>query len=324
MAEFRSYTAAVPPDRAGSLQTRSQRVPRGGRSRYPAQNLIAGFVLVSPQAIGFGLFVFLPIVAVLVVSFLDWNLLTNQISIAGLNNYTERLPSDTRFAGILGNTAVFLVGYVPTTVVGGLALAVLTNGNKPGMQVYRAVFFVPVVVSLAAWAVIWKLMFQPEGPINAVLKLFGIIGPNWLANSQVAMVAIIIVSFIKSVGFTMVLFHAALQNVPRDVLEAARIDGAGEWARFWYITLPLIAPFTFLIVILNTISSFNNFALFYVMTRGGPGDATRILPLYIYDMGFKFLQLGYTGTLSVLLFAIVLVLTVAQFLVRRRWVHNET
>jgi multiple sugar transport system permease protein len=181
----------------------------------------------------------------------------------------------------------------------------------------------PVVISLAAWAVIWRMVFQPEGPLNGILKLFGIAGPNWLANKQVALVTIIIVAFLKTVGFTMVLFHAALQNVPRDVVEASRIDGASEWATFRHITLPLIAPFTFLVIILTTINSFKTFALFYVMTQGGPGDATRTLSLYIYDMGFKFLQLGYAGTLSVVLFLIVLVLTLLQFVVRRRWVHHE-
>jgi multiple sugar transport system permease protein len=192
------------------------------------------------------------------------------------------------------------------------------------MPIYRAIFFMPVVVSLAAWAIVWRMMFQPEGPINGILKVFGIVGPNWLSNKSVAMVTIIIVAFLKTVGFTMVLFHAALQNVPRDVVEASRIDGASEWGIFRYITLPLIAPFTFLVVILTTINSFKTFALFFVMTQGGPGDATRTLSFYIYDQGFKFLQLGYAGTLSVLLFLIVLVLTLLQFVIRRRWVHNET
>jgi multiple sugar transport system permease protein len=292
--------------------------------RFAVVDLIAGYTLVAPQAIGFCIFVFLPILAVFVVSFFDWNLMSGQINPAGLKNYAERLPSDVRMGDILRNTAVFVLGFMPPTVACGLALAVLTNRQKPGMPVYRAIFFLPVVVSLAAWAIVWRVVFQPEGPINAMLRVIGITGPNWLANKQVAMATIVIVAFLKTVGFTMVLFHAALQNVPRDVVEAARIDGAGEWTTFRHITLPLIAPFTFLVIILTTINSFKTFALFFVMTQGGPGDATRTLSLYIYDMGFKFLQLGYAGTLSVLLFLIVLTLTLLQFVVRRRWVHNET
>lgn len=292
--------------------------------RFVVIDLLAGYTLVAPQAIGFAIFVLLPIAAIVTVSFFDWNLMSGKISFAGFANYVGKLPHDTRAAGILGNTAIFVLIFMPLTVLSGLALAVLTNRPKPGMRVYRAIFFMPVVVSLAAWAVIWRMVFQPEGPLNAILKLLGIMGPNWLSNKSVAMAAIIMVAFLKTVGFTMVLFHAALQNVPRDVIEAARIDGASEWSTFRYITLPLIAPFTFLVVILTTINSFKTFALFFVMTQGGPGDATRTLSLYIYDMGFKFLQLGYAGTLSVLLFLIVLVLTLLQFVIRGRWVHSET
>jgi multiple sugar transport system permease protein len=191
------------------------------------------------------------------------------------------------------------------------------------MPVYRAIYFLPVVISLAAWSMVWRVVFQPEGPLNGALALVGVHGPNWLASTQVAMVAVIAVAILKNVGFTMVLFHAALQNVPRDVIEAARIDGAGDWAMFRHITLPLIAPFTFLVVILTTINSFKTFAMFYVMTNGGPGDATRTLAFYIYDLGFRFSRAGYASALAVVLFVAVLILTLAQFVIRQKWVHND-
>ena len=321
MAESSLPQATAP--RGASNARRDPQVAPVAR-KYAVVDLIAGYTLVAPQALGYAVFVFLPILAVFGVSLFEWNLMSGQANFSGLDNYTQNLAADGRAPTILLNTAVFVLGFMPITVVCGLALAVLTNRPSKGMPIYRAIFFMPVVVSLAAWAIVWRMMFQPEGPINGILKVFGIVGPNWLANKQVAMVTIVIVAFLKTVGFTMVLFHAALQNVPRDVVEASRIDGASEWGIFRYITLPLIAPFTFLVIILTTINSFKTFALFFVMTQGGPGDATRTLSFYIYDQGFKFLQLGYAGTLSALLFVIVLVLTLAQFVIRRRWVHNET
>lgn len=302
---------------------RDPKVAPVARTRHAVVDLIAGYTLVAPQTLGFAIFVFLPILAVFGVSFFEWNLMSGQANFSGLDNYTQNLLADKRAPEILRNTAVFVLGFMPITVACGLALAVLTNRPNKGMPIYRAIFFMPVVVSLAAWAIVWRMMFQPEGPLNGILKVFGIVGPNWLSNKSVALITIIIVAFLKTVGFTMVLFHAALQNVPRDVIEASRIDGASEWGIFRYITLPLIAPFTFLVIILTTINSFKTFALFFVMTQGGPGDATRTLSFYIYDQGFKFLQLGYAGTLSVLLFLIVLALTLLQFVIRKRWVHNE-
>jgi multiple sugar transport system permease protein len=316
-------TAVAPPG-GGRLMRSGTAGAARPRRRHAAIDLVAGYTLVAPQSLGFAVFVLLPIAAVFTVSFFDWNMLSGHITFAGFKNYVASLPHDGRMADILRNTALFVLGFMPVTVVLGLGLAVLTNRPKRGMRVYRAIFFMPVVVSLAAWAVVWRMVFQPDGPLNGVLRLVGLAGPNWLASKQFALSAIIVVAVLKTVGFTMVLFHAALQNVPRDVVEAARIDGGSEWAIFRHITLPMIAPFTFLVVILTTINSFKTFALFYVMTQGGPGDATRTLSLYIYDMGFKFLQLGYAGTLSVLLFLIVLVLTLVQFVIRRRWVFNET
>lgn len=305
--------------------------PRGGPVRRSRRrlgrlariDLFAGLTLMAPQAIGFLIFVVVPVVGVMGVSLFEWNIISGRIIPAGLTNYSERLAGDIRMAEILGNTVLFILGFMPLTVIGGLALAVVTNRQIPGMSVFRAIYFMPVVISLAAWAMVWRMLLQREGAVNAGLAIFGIQGPNWLSSTEFAMFAVVLVASFKTMGFTMILFHAALQNIPRDVIEAARIDGAGRWSQFRVITLPMIAPFTFLVVILVTINSFKTFALFYVLTSGGPGDATRTLSYYIYDIGFRFFELGYASTLSVVLFAAVFVLTLAQFLARRKWVHVE-
>jgi multiple sugar transport system permease protein len=285
--------------------------------------VIAGYAFIAPQLVGFLIFVFLPIAAIFWVSLLDWQIVTGRMTFVGAQNYVTAATADGRFPGILRNTGIFILGYVPVTVAIGLALAILTDRPRRGMRVYRAIYFMPVVISLAAWAIVWRLVFQPEGPLNQTLRLFGIGGPRWLSDPSVAMTAVIAVAVLKTVGFTMVLFHAALQTVPRDTVEAATIDGANAWNIFRYVTLPAIAPFTFLVLVLTTINSFKTFALFFVMTNGGPGDATRTLSFYIYDQAFRFFRGGYAGALSAVLFAAVLLLTVGQFLLRRRWVHHE-
>lgn len=292
-------------------------------SRLARVDLAAGVTLLLPQALGFILFVAIPIIGVMAISFFEWNIISGKVMPAGLENFSERMAGDIRLPEILRNTALFIFGFVPITVAGGLAIAVVTNRTDPAMSVFRAIFFMPVVISLAAWAMVWRIMLQREGAVNAGLALFGIEGPNWLSSTEFAMAAVVMVACLKTVGFTMILFHAALQNIPREIVEAAKIDGAGPWAQFRFITFPMIAPFTFLVVILVTINSFKTFALFYVLTSGGPGDATRTLSYYIYDIAFRFFQLGYASTLSVLLFSIVFVLTLAQFLARRKWVHDE-
>ena len=307
-------------DQTLDATTKAAARPSRRRSRI---DLIAGVTLILPQSAGFLLFVALPVLGVFGISLYDWNYITGQIAPVGLENYATRLPADPRVPEVMGNTILFILGFVPATVLGGLALAVLTDRQKPGMQAYRAVFFLPVVISLAAWALVWRIVLQPEGPLNATLAMVGVDAPNWLSDKQVALFAVTAVAVLKTIGFTMVLFHAALQNVPAEVIEASRIDGAGPVQRFLFITLPLIAPFTFLVVILVTISSFKTFALFYILTGGGPGDATRTLSYYIYDVAFRFFSLGYASTLSVILFAAIFALTVLQFVTRRRWMHED-
>jgi multiple sugar transport system permease protein len=183
----------------------------------------------------------------------------------------------------------------------------------------------PVVVSLVAWVIVWRFLLQSDGGINAILQLVaGVEGPNWLREPEWALAMVVLVQLLKNAGLAMVLFLAALQGIPTTLQDAARVDGAGRVAEFRNITLPLITPFIYLVSILAVIAALKSFSLIFLMTRGGPGSATTVLAYYIYKQAFEFYRMGYASALAAVLFALVLGLTVAQFLTRKRWVYSET
>ena len=178
----------------------------------------------------------------------------------------------------------------------------------------RSAYFLPVVISLAAWTVVWRLVLQSNGPLNGLIEaLFGVDGPRWLRDPNLALLSAITVQVLKAVGYAMILFLAALQTVPADVREAARVDGAGEWQAFRRIVWPIIAPFTFMVVVLLSIASFRSFALIDLLTGGGPGGATTVMSYYIYEQGLQLFEMGYASSLAVILFVAVLGLTLTQF-----------
>ncbi len=296
---------------------------RGLIRTHQAREKAVAALLVGPSSLGFLVFVLAPIVALFVFSLADWNLIRDEFEFIGLENYTVNIPGDPRLPAIGFATFGFTVGYVALTVVGGLVLAVSLNKRLRALPLYRAVFFLPVVISLAAWTLSWRLMLQPNGAVNQFLGLFGIDPIPWFQDPKWALAAVVFVAFTKSLGFAMVLFLVGLQAVPNELAEAARIDGASEYRVFRHVTLPMIAPFTLLVIVLLTINSFRSFALIFLMTGGGPGDGTRVLSFYIYEQGLRFFEMGYASALAVILFIGVLALTVAQFTARRRWVHHE-
>jgi multiple sugar transport system permease protein len=204
-----------------------------------------------------------------------------------------------------------------------LLLAVLLNQRLAGITLLRTLFFSPVVVSLVAWTIVWGFLLQHNGGINGMLALVGIDGPNWLRSPGTAMVSVIVVQVFKNVGLNMVLFLAALQGVPRELYEAARIDGAPAWRQFRRITLPLISPTLLLTSIITIVGSLQVFAQIAVLTQGGPGVSTTVLVYYLYQQTFQFHRFGYGSTLAVLLFAIVALLTLAQWQLRRKFVFHE-
>jgi multiple sugar transport system permease protein len=283
---------------------------------------LTGLLFVAPQVIGFGAFVAGPIVAVLWFSLYDWNIIRGSLDFIGLDNYVRLLETE-EVAHVARITLLFGAGFVPLTVIGGLGIAMAVNRRTRLSMMLRSFYFLPVVISLAAWALVWQLMLQPKGPVNGVLEvLFGVPAVSWLRDPTIALVALIAIQILKALGYSMVLFLAALQTVPSDLREAALVDGASDRAAFRSITLPLIAPFTFMVTILLTISSFKSFALIFLMTGGGPGLSTTIISLYIYRQGLQLFEMGYASALAVVLFGAVLLLTVLQFAVRRRWIYE--
>ena len=283
---------------------------------------LTGYLFIAPQLLGTVVFVLVPLVLVGWYSLHEWNVLADTFDFVGTGNY-QRLIDDPKLPGVLRATLLFSAGLVIFNLALALLLAVLLNQKLRGTTFFRVAFFSPVVVSLVAWTIVWHFMLQSNGGINGLLDAIGIEGPNWLRSGGTAMAAVVVVQVFKNVGLNMVLFLAALQGVPQELYEAARTDGASAWTVFRRITLPLISPTILLTSIITVVGSLQVFAQISVLTQGGPGTSTTVLVYYLYQQAFQFHAFGYGATLSVLLFGIVLLLTVVQWQLRKRWVFHE-
>jgi multiple sugar transport system permease protein len=283
---------------------------------------VVGLLFVAPQLAGILTFVLIPLALVFWYSLHEWNVLANTFTFKGAANY-EKLLDDPTLPEVLGATALFSAGLVVFNMSLALTLAVLVNQKLRGIVVFRTIFFSPVVVSLVAWTIVWGFLLQANGTINGVLGLLGIEGPNWLRGPTTAMISVVVVQVFKNVGLNMVLFLAALQGVPNELYEAARVDGASRFKQFRRITLPLISPTILLTSIITVVGSLQVFAQIAVLTQGGPGVSTTVLVYYLYQQAFQFHLFGYGSTLAIVLFLIVLTLTVLQWQLRRRLVFYE-
>ncbi|MGC4806885.1 carbohydrate ABC transporter permease [Micromonospora sp. DT233] len=284
---------------------------------------LAGYLFIAPQLAGSLVFVILPLVLVVWYSLHEWNVLAGTFDYVGGENYAQ-LAEDGNLGGVLRATGLFSVGLVVFNLSLALLLAVLLNQKLRGTVVFRTLFFSPVVVSLVAWTIVWGFLLQDNGGINGLLDTVGVDGPNWLRGEGTSMLAVIVVQVFKNVGLNMVLFLAALQGVPGELYEAAEVDGASRGRQFWRITVPLISPTIMLTSIITVVGSLQVFAQIAVLTQGGPGTSTTVLVYYLYQQAFQFHHFGYGATLSIVLFAIVLALTVLQWQMRKRWVFHES
>jgi multiple sugar transport system permease protein len=295
------------PRRVGSLRAQRRR------------EMIEAYLYLLPTFVGLILFSLGAIVVSVGISFMDWDILQPPHWV-GLSNYVRLFSTPLNWQ-VFGNTLSYTGVIVPVGTALALGLALALNRGLRGIVLLRSLYFLPVISSTVAVALVWGWLYNQQfGLINYLLSVVGITGPAWLADTRTAMPAVIIMSIWKGLGYNMVIFLAGLQGIPRELYEAAAIDGAGAWAQFRYVTLPLVSPTTFFVVVLSTIAAFQVFDQTYVMTGGGPAYSTTTLALFIYQNAFQWFHMGYAAALSYVLFAAVAVVTLVQFRVQGRFV----
>ena len=278
------------------------------------------YLFASPWIIGFLLFSLGPMIASLYLGLTNYSVLM-PTRFVGLYNYEQMLQD--KYIGIsIWNTIYYAGLAVPLGVVAALALALLLNNkNLRGRSFFRAAFYVPSIMPIVALSILWIWLLQPRfGLINTFLSFIGIPGPNWLGDPAWAKAGLVLMT-LTGVGGNMVIMLAALQGVPVHLYEAADLDGANEWNKFRHVTVPMISPAIFFVVIIGFINSFQVFTQAYVMTEGGPADATLFYVLYLYRQAFNYFKMGYASAMAWLLFIIIVVLTAIQFRLSSRWVY---
>lgn len=303
--------------------------PGKSRSRfarwfYRREEPLSASLLLLPAVVNTLFFTVFPVLMAVWISLQSWDLLTPP-QFVGLKNYTEILFHDAHFRQAVGNTVYFVLGQVPLNVAVSLFLAILLNQKLKGISWFRTAFYTPIVTSTVSVAIVWLWMLNGDfGLINWGLRFMGISRPpNWLVDPFWAKPALILMTVWKNAGYYMVMFLAGLQSIPESLYEAAEVDGAHSWRKFWSITFPLISPTTFLVTILLIVDAFQIFDQVYIITKGGPSGSTETIVYYIYNHGFEWFKMGYASAMAWILFVIIFILTLLQFRLQRKWVHYE-
>jgi multiple sugar transport system permease protein len=279
-------------------------------------------IFLGPSVLGLALFTLFPTVMALVMSLFDWPVFGNR-TFVGLDNY-GRLLGDPIFRQVVLNTCLFVALYVPLNLVVSLGLAAWVSPRIKGRSAFRILFFIPVMAPVVANAVVWRFMYQSGGLLDSVSQsVFGVHAPSFVASSATAMLAIVVMSVWQGFGYNFLVFSTAIDQVPQEQLEAAAIDGAGGLQRFRHVTLPMITPSIFFATTLTLITAFQVFAQPFLLTRGGPGNSTQTLVLFVYNEGWRFLHMGLAATAGWVLFVIIMGITAIQFRGQKRWVHYD-
>jgi len=275
-----------------------------------------------PNFLGFVLFSLVPLFASVALTFTKWNMV-DAPKFAGADNYLT-LVSDKLFWKTLGNAAYYTIVAVPIAVFLAFWLALLLNRSMRGMKFFRTVFFLPYVTLTVAIAIVWSWIYNPDlGLINYVLGLLGIDGPQWLESTTWAMPAVIIMSDWQGIGYPLLIFLAALQGVPEEYYDSARVDGASWLQQVRHVTVPMVAPATFFILVTSFIGAMQGFDQFYIMTQGGPAYSTTTIVMYIYQQGFQWFNMGYAATLAVALFLAIFLITIVGWRIGTSRVHTS-
>ncbi len=292
-------------------------------SRQERRQLRIGLTYALPWIVGFCGFTVFPVVMSFYYSLHVYTTLNQPMIWVGLENFKELLFEDELFWKSLYNTVFMVLFGVPFHIALAVVMALVLNLNLKGVSVYRTVYYLPTIVPVVATSVLWLWVLNPEyGLINSILDLLGIHGPGWLAIPELAKPALIIMG-IWTIGGTIVIFLAGLQDIPAQLYEAAMIDGAGPLSRVRHVTLPMLSPVIFFNVIMGLIGGFQIFTQAFIMTRGGPLDATRFYALYLYENAFEHFKMPYASAMAWILFLIVMAATLAVFKSSARFVYYE-
>ena len=281
----------------------------------------SGWLFALPWLIQFVFFIVAPFVASFYLSLTNYRF-RGAPKVIGWDNYVELFSDDPLFWKSVVNTIYYTIVHVPGQIVIAFLIALLLNQYVRGIALWRTMFYLPSITAGVATAMLWIVILQPNGLLNQFLGIFGIPGPRWLTSTTWAMQGLILMSF-WTVGTTMILYLAGLQGIPTHLYEAAEIDGAGPLRRVWHVTIPMMTPTIFLTVVLGIIGSFQVFTSALIVTSGGPANSTLFVLLYLYRKAFLIFQMGYASAIAWVLFVIILLFTVVQFAVARRWVHYE-
>lgn len=305
---------------SGASRFQRMRAELGRMSPRRRRDYLTFLIFIAPNFILFGIFTFWPFVYSFALSLTKWNMI-GEARYIQFRNY-ERMWNDPVFWQVLKNTVLLAVGVVVIKLVLALALALLLNQKVAGRGLYRAIIFSPTFTTSVAVAMVWSWIFDPfYGVLRVPLSWLGLASPEWLSDVNWSLPAIIIVTIWSGLGYDMVIFLAGLQGVPKVFYEAARVDGATGWQVFRSITFPLLSPTTFFLTITSIISAFKTFDIVSVMTSGGPLNSSNVLIHYIYQNAFQWFRMGYASALAVVFFIIILIITIIQFRISRRWVH---
>lgn len=282
-----------------------------------------GIAFVSPMLIGVIILVLFPILATLVLGFADWNFVQgwDGIQWVGFQNFRQLLEDDM-FIKSVRNNILFLLT-VPVYMMISMTLAILIDRFVYMKGYFKVAYFMPYISNIVAVAVVWQVLFQPSyGPINEILRTLGMSNPpKWIADPNFALISIMLISIWISIGFNLIIYIAGLQSIPKDLYEAADIDGANGWTKFRRITLPLLSPTSFFLLVTGIISTFKVFDIIAVMTQGGPIGSTTMMVWYLYDTAFVNLKVGYASSIAAVLFGFVMLITLGQWAAQKKWVN---